>query len=121
MMMFSTLLIVPIVSLISVFIVGGEHLLIPIAALLTFVGGLLRIIYARLYESDVPGVNQYAPTHVPQVTPSQLNARGQFSALPPHQNMPVPDFTQGRMKTAELVHPPSVTENTTRLLDEERD
>src|SRR5687767_9461733 len=54
MMMFSTLLIVPIVSLISVFIVGGENLLIPLAALLTFVGGLLRIIYSKLYESDLP-------------------------------------------------------------------
>jgi len=118
MMMFSTLLIVPLVSLISVFIVGGEHLLIPIAALLTFVGGLLRIIYSRLYESDLPGVNQEVPSYVP---PSQLNSRARVSALPPPLNIPIPDIAQRRMRTAELAPPPGITENTTRLLDEDRD
>jgi len=38
--------------------------------------------------------------------------------LPPQRVIPVDNFTQ-RINTAEMVHPPSVTENTTRLLDEE--
>ncbi len=38
--------------------------------------------------------------------------------LPPQRVTPVNNFTQ-RINTAEMVRPPSVTENTTRLLDEE--
>ena len=47
-------------------------------------------------------------------------ALGQHSKaqLPPQRVTPVNNFTQ-RINTAEMVQPPSVTENTTRLLDEE--
>jgi hypothetical protein len=120
MMMFSTLLVVPIISLISVFIVGWEELLIPLAALITFVGGLLRIIYARLYEDDTPGVKQDAPAYVSSPSPAQLSTGLRGSALPPPQSAPVPNFVPRRANTAELVPPPSITENTTKLLDEDK-
>ena len=120
MMMCSAFLIVPIVSLLSVFIVGGEHLLIPIAAILTFVGGLLRIVYSRLYEDDTPGARLDAPAR-PLAAPAQLDSRPRFSALPAQQGAPVPSFApRRRLNTAELAQPPSVTENTTRLLDEDK-
>jgi hypothetical protein len=119
MLMFSTLLIVPVVSLISVFIIGWQELLIPLSALLTFVGGLLRIIYARLYEDDTPGLKQASTTYDPPLSPAQLNAGLRGSALPPPQSIPVPTFAPRRANTAELV-PPSITENTTKLLDEDK-
>lgn len=117
MLMCSSLLVVPIVSLLSVFVFGGQQLLIPLAAILTFVGGLLRIIYARLYEADTPGVKQDS---LPYVSPAQLSTGTRSTALPPPQSTPIPSFMPRRANTAELVPPPSVTENTTRLLDEEK-
>lgn len=42
-------------------------------------------------------------------------------ALPTAQSIPATDFSTQRVKTAEVVQPPSVTEQTTRLLDTERD
>lgn len=43
---------------------------------------------------------------------------GGHPELPPRQSIPVDTFTKHGKKTAEVVHPPSVTENTTTLLDE---
>jgi hypothetical protein len=115
MQMFSGLLVVPIVAILSHHIFGWEGLIIPLAALITFVGGLLRIIYARLYEDDMPELLTDA---LP--APAQLSARARVSALPPQQSIPATDFAPRRVNTAELVRPPSVTEHTTRLLDEDK-
>jgi hypothetical protein len=115
MQMMSGLLVVPIVAILSHNIFGWQGLIIPLAALITFVGGLLRIIYARLYEDDTPEMLPDSPP-----APAQLTARARVSALPPPQSVPAADFAPRRVNTAELVPPPSVTENTTRLLDEDK-
>ncbi|HEY0385507.1 MAG TPA: hypothetical protein VGC64_05825, partial [Pyrinomonadaceae bacterium] len=60
--------------------------------------------------------------YVPPVAASQLSAgvaRG-AAALPPAQSIPVSTWRQ-RPNTAEIVNPPSVTEHTTRLLDDPPD
>ena len=122
MQMVSGLLAVPIVAILSHNIFGFEELLIPLAALITFVGGLLRIVYAKLYEDDTPEMEAGAP-HAPAAAaaaPAHLSARARVSALPPQQSIPAKDFAPRRANTAELVPPPSVTENTTRLLDEDK-
>lgn len=49
---------------------------------------------------------------------AQHNTISRNAQLPPQRVTPVDNFTQ-RINTAEMAHPPSVTENTTRLLDEE--
>src|SRR5437867_543502 len=46
MLMLSTLLIVPLMAVISVFILGHPQVFVPIVAISLFVGGLLRMIYA---------------------------------------------------------------------------
>jgi zinc-ribbon domain len=52
---------------------------------------------------------------------SSVNARA-FSALPPAPGIPVEDFSRsGRIDTARMVPPASVTENTTKLLRDSRD
>lgn len=115
MQMVSGFLVVPIVAILSHNIFGWEELIIPLAALITFVGGLLRIIYAKLYEDDTPElVTDAAPA------PAQFAARARVSALPPQQSVPASAYAPRRVNTAELVPPPSVTENTTRLLDEDK-
>lgn len=49
---------------------------------------------------------------------AQQHTSSRNAQLPPQRAIPVDNFTQ-RIKTAEMAYPASVTENTTRLLDEE--
>src|SRR5882724_6128237 len=46
MLMLSTILIVPLIAIISVFILGSPEVIVPLFAISLFVGGLLRILYA---------------------------------------------------------------------------
>jgi hypothetical protein len=115
MLMLSTLLVVPIVAILSVSLLEPiSHIVIPLTALFCFVGGLLRILYALLMEDAVPRpeVDQgsgYSP---------QLERPVQNAALPPASMHAAPSW-RSRPNTAEIYQPPSVTENTTRLLDKE--
>ena len=119
MMMLSTILVVPIVSIISVFIIGRPEIIVPITAIALFVGGLLRMLYALLMEEsyplpDVNHVGGYAPTATPHLDASVRNA----AALPPASANAAPSW-RPRPNTADMYQPPSITENTTRLLDKE--
>ncbi|MGI8898987.1 MAG: hypothetical protein ACR2IB_11415 [Pyrinomonadaceae bacterium] len=78
--------------------------------------GLLRFLYAFLFVKD------------PVQSPSQTTLRGEsYSrtisevptrvALPSQQSVPVSDYSP-RSRTKEIVSQPSVTENTTRLLED---
>lgn len=96
------------------------EVLVAISAVIFFAGGLMRILYALLFESTVPDLKSETGAQASPVTPAQLNTGARVSALPPAQSIPVPTFAPRRMNTAELSPPPSVTENTTRLLDEEK-
>jgi hypothetical protein len=118
MLMLSTLLLVPLVAIITVNFLEPLEFLIPITAIFCFVGGLLRILYAVLMEEDVPSpdvnhVAGYAPTGNPPLGASARNV-----ALPPASANPAPSW-RPRPNTAEIYQPPSITENTTRLLDKE--
>lgn len=115
MLMLSTLLIVPIVSIITVFIIGNPEILVPITAITLFVGGLLRILYALLMEETVPQVD---PTQVPgySAPPTPQLENSARVALPP-ASANAPASWRPRPNTAEIYQPPSITENTTRLLD----
>ena len=94
------------------------QILAAFAAIICFVGGPTRMLYAALFEEGAPNpFRHYAPpipTHVPQ----QFAQRGQAPALPPPPARSASSW-RARPNTAELVNPPSVTENTTRLLEKE--
>ena len=118
MMMLLTLFVVPVISILSVFVVGGEEVIIPLTAIFFFVGGLLRMLYALLMEDAYP-VNDaqfaapYMRVGVPPVDPSARNV-----ALPPTPANSGVSLRQ-RPPASEIYQPPSITENTTRLLDKE--
>ncbi|MDQ3061412.1 MAG: hypothetical protein M3R14_00895 [Acidobacteriota bacterium] len=42
-------------------------------------------------------------------------------SLPASHSIPVSDFSSRRVDTAEMIQPPSVTEHTTKLLDNRQD
>lgn len=98
---------------------GLLDLLVPLSAVICFAGGMMRILYALIFEQGAPSLQKEQPTFVSPLPHAQLNSRPRGAALPPAQSIPVPNFTQRRPNTAELVQPPSVTDHTTRLLDEE--
>jgi len=92
------------------------HLLVAIAAIICFIGGPLRMVFAALFEEGAPIRPQVAPR---SYTPPSLPAR---SGMPPHGAVALPPAsanppTGWKPNTAELLRPPSVTESTTRLLD----
>jgi len=73
-----------------------------------FFVGLVMMLYARLFSSPVP-----------QIKAQSSSGLGPMSnALPPHTHVPMQDIPQQRGKTNELAQPASVTEHTTRLLDQ---
>ena len=121
MLMLSSFLVVPIVAILTVNIdlfYPVSHIIISLTALFCFVGGLLRMLYALLMEDSTPQmdleqIGSYAPTPTPQFDRSVHKA-----ALPPAAANQTPSW-RPRPNTAEIYQPPSITENTTRLLDKE--
>lgn len=96
--------------------------LLPVAALV-FVGGLIRLLHAALLEDDVPASHD---AKTPAVTAragaatavlEETRARG--GELPPARGFSAADFTRTRANTSEMAAPASVTENTTKLLEDE--
>jgi len=93
------------------------EILAALSAVICFVGGPLRMLFAAVFEEGAPKpVRMYgpAPMHMPQ----QFAPHAPSPALPPPPVRPQQPGWR-RPNTAELVNPPSVTENTTRLLEKE--
>lgn len=104
------------------------ELFATLTAIVGFIGGALRVLYALLFEQGAPKNVAYVHTNQPQPSlpaytqpPSSPRPSGDISRrpLPPQQSVPVPN--RRRHDTAELVNPPSVTENTTKLLDKKEE
>jgi hypothetical protein len=112
-------LLVPILGVLASFAGNSNFLemLVAIAAILCFVGGPLRMLYAGLFEEGAPTLPRVVAT--PYVQPVPLRP-----GVPPRGALPPPPVHQApgwspRPQTGELVRPPSVTEGTTRLLDKD--
>jgi hypothetical protein len=119
-----TFLIVPLVAIISVAL-RMPPWGIAIAAILLAVGGLLRIAYALMFESNV-GDGETKEQSVFAGVHKTLHVRASPSALPPRQSIPATDYTSppaaGHWRdTNDLKTPASVTEDTTKLLQKEQD
>jgi len=113
MLMLLTALIVPVAALLSkVGLLPRDF--IALAAILCSVGGFLRLVYAIMLEDGPQGEKQSVSAHA---TPAHLHGAKTPSALPPQQSRPASDFGEQRAGTVQRAQPPSVTENTTRLLD----
>jgi hypothetical protein len=118
-MLVGCFLIVPLLAL----LVGALDInpfLLPIAAVLSFMGGLLRIIYAFMYESSEPGSGSVVGFAIPK---NEIGS-GARSALPPQSSVPVSDFqmpSAGSWRDSEDLARQSVTDSTTKLLEKERE
>ena len=118
-MMLLGVILVPLLGVLNSFNAGNLFdILTPMAAILFFIGGPVRMLYAALFEEGAnyprPAMAPYAGAHMP----AQFQANPRPSALPPPSAQPPTGWRQ-RPNTAEIVQPPSITENTTRLLDKD--
>ncbi len=109
---------VPVLGLISSFTVGPNLLdiLVPLAAILFFLGGLVRMLFAAIFEEGASKPQYRSFARPPVAIPP--NAPIHAASLPPATATP-PGGWRPRPSTAEIRHPSSVTENTTRLLDKD--
>jgi hypothetical protein len=80
----------------------------------TFLAGLAWLVYSWLFSDNVLPVGKRAKRR-----DRDLAAAGDNPALGTPQFTPTPLFNQQRSNTAEIYRPPSVTENTTKLLDKD--
>ena len=78
----------------------------------TFLAGLAWLVYSWLFGDNVLPVGKDARR-------KELAAAADRPALGAPQFTPASAFNQQRANTAEIYQPPSVTENTTKLLDKD--
>lgn len=107
---------VPLLGVINSFTHGPTLLdiLVPLAAIIFFLGGLMRMLFAALFEEGAPKHHQIVSTSYAPIPVSQ--AAHAPASLPPAQSNAATGW-RPRPNTAEIRQPSSVTENTTRLLD----
>ena len=110
-----TFMLAPIVGLIAQFGIGMEPWPVGVVVALLGIGGVLRIIYAMLFEPNTPQ-SATASERREFEQPSFATA-----ALPPQREMPASSYSSpaGVWREPETQTPGSVTETTTRLLEKD--
>jgi hypothetical protein len=88
-----------------------------LTAVVFFIGGPLRMLYAGLFEEGAKTYQVVMPQSY--VAPAIPPAAARVSALPPAASKPTSTWRQ-RPQTAEIRQPPSVTDGTTRLLEKQK-
>lgn len=106
-------LVVPIIAILTV-AANAEPFAVVISALLLFVGGLLRMAYAMLFESPVGVTADDAAAGARSFTGGHHDPH----ALPPQRQAYAPP-AGGNWRDTNDLQPSSVTENTTKLLHED--
>jgi hypothetical protein len=103
--------------------IGLSEVFPALAAVICFMGGFTRMLYARMFEEKTPQHRPDSlPSYIPPAGPAAFGAgSARPAALPPQRSVPAPSWRRPN-DTADLAQPPpSVTENTTRLLDDRAD
>ena len=108
-LMFFSGVLFPIFILMCAAIEEGGPMIIPFGFLFV---SLVWMLYARLFIDNTPRVNYQG---VQTTTLGSMPARG---SLPPPTSTAIP-VGRPQVRTNELAQPPSVTEHTTRLFDNE--
>ena len=108
-LMFFSGVLFPIFMIFSIAIEEGGPMVIPF---LVFFVSAVMMLYARLFSDKTAPVNT-------RVAQTSTLAGSVPNYLPPANPLPTPPIGRQRVRTNDLAQPPSVTENTTRLLDNE--
>ncbi len=92
------------------FMTGGFLMLLVIRWI---VQAVYQLLFQRAGSAEEKASLPDAPERVTQLNPSSREA----AYLPPAQSLPADSFIPPRSQTAEVVEPPSVTEKTTEILN----
>jgi hypothetical protein len=115
------MLVVPILGIMSNFAPGRLEnvfaFFAAVSAIICFVGGPLRMLFAAIFEEGAPP-KQFTPP-LNYTIPAQAIPQARVSALPPAPAVNPASQWRQRPQTAELNPPGSVTDSTTQLLDRE--
>ena len=116
-----TFFVVPILSIIS--LAGNWEPVLPaIGAILFICGGMLRMIYALMFESSVPGT-ETVEEKLLAASHGILRKKQPNLELPPTRATPANAYaapaTGAWQDTNDLARPGSVTDSTTKLLSKE--
>jgi hypothetical protein len=119
MMFLLALVLVPALGVFSSFAPGrigtAFEFFTALTAILGFLGGALRMLFAGIFEEGAPPKSQFMMPN-PYAPPVIAVPQARVS-LPPAAVNPGAASWRQRPHTAEILQPPSVTDNTTRLLD----
>ena len=97
----------------------GWTLLLFSPAIICVVIGFFRLLYALLLEGDVQTGKEFPLSQGTLIENANLDDARSYPVLPASHSVPVTGVGTKRIKTTEMVNVPSVTENTTKLLDEQ--
>ncbi len=114
-----TFLVVPVMSIITAGL-NIDRFVVALAAVTLFMGGLLRMVYALLFEPPESEVTGRERTYA---GPGAISAGAPGGELPPQSSIPAQAFVQpvpGNWRDTTELAPASVTENTTKLLDNDQ-
>ena len=117
-----TFLVAPLVGMISMAL-GIRPFGVGIAVVICFIGGLLRMVYALMFESAEPGVPTLEEKFIAGAAALNTPQQNQRS-LPAGQSIPASSFmppTMGNWRDTNDLEPISVTENTTKLLEKDEE
>ena len=98
--------------------VDDDFAVLLLVSVVAFLVGFVRILYAAFVQDRRERREMDSQDPLSLSTQTSSNVRKQLNQT---TAAPVESFTRPIKKTAEVVQPPSVTENTTRFLDDERD
>lgn len=94
--------------------------LVALSAVIFFVGGIVRMVFALIFESGNPQ-ERTLEDNVIQTAQKLLNKNPQAGALPPSQSIPVDAYAPPRAanwRDTNDLEPSSVTDSTTKLLNQ---
>jgi len=118
-LMFFSAVLIPVFLVISLVVDEGGPIIFPVVL---FFVALVMMLYARLFSDKNPplstALNSPAALKSQAAQTSVLGSNPVRSALP-QANIPIVSTNRQQVRTNELAQPPSVTENTTKLLDTE--
>lgn len=114
-LMFISGVLMPVFLVISLIFDEGAPMLLPVVM---FFVALVMMAYARLFSPTIAPAN-YASLNNQAAQTTTLGSSAARGSLPPAANDPLAHAGRPQVRTNELAQPPSVTEHTTKLLDNE--
>jgi hypothetical protein len=114
-------ILVPLLGVLSQLLHFQEEI-VGLAAIIFFIGGIVRMLFAIVFESGNPE-DKTLEENVYQTAQKLMNKKPQAGALPPSQSIPTDAYApprQSNWRDTNDLQPSSVTDNTTKLLDNDR-